>query len=153
MDAARIASLAEAAESEGFHALRLDRGTGIELEHVFDGSATRPNHVAEARLARLATLVASYPDGPVRVEIDSSTSAEASHFASSRAASVVRALVAGGVEGSRVAAAEPIAIDGTPTPGSRVRVMLVAYVATPPATGGAIPVTTTAVEDATSGAE
>jgi hypothetical protein len=139
VDATRIASLVEAAESEGFHAVRLDRGVGIELEDVFAGSATRPSHAAEGRLARLATLITSYPDGPVRVEIDSATSAEVAHVAAPRAASVVHALVTGGLDASRVSAADPLAVDGTPSPRARVRVVLVAYVETPPASGGAIP--------------
>lgn len=139
VDEARVASLVEAAESEGFHAVRLARGTGLELEHAFDGSATRPNHAAEGRLARLAALVASYPDGPVRVEIDSATAADVGRLAAPRASAVVHALVAGGLDASRVSAADPIPLDGTPTPGARVRVVLTAYVATPPASGGAIP--------------
>lgn len=141
VEPARIASLVEAAESEGFHAVRLARGAGVELERAFDGSSTRPSHVAEGRLVRLAALITSYPDGPVVVEIDSATSADVAHLAAPRAAAVVHALVAAGVDASRVSAAEPIAIDGTPTPTARVRVVFTLYVATPPASGGAIPVT------------
>lgn len=149
VDTARIASLVEAAESEGFHAVRLARGTGIELEHAFDGAAARPNHAAEGRLARLAALVASYPDGAVRVEIDSATTADVSRLAPQRAAAVVRAIVAGGVDAARVSAADPIAPDGTPSPEARVRVVFVAYVETPPASGGAIPATTAATVEPT----
>ncbi len=141
VDAARIASLVEAAESEGFRIVRLGRGMGIELDEVFTGSAVRPSRAAEGRLARLAALVASYPDGPVLVEIDSPTAADASRSAPQRAAAVVRALVAGGVDASRVSAADPIAPDGAPGPTSRVRVVLVAYLDALPASGGAIPVT------------
>lgn len=133
VDAARTASLVEAAQSEGFHAVRLARGTGIELESVFDGASSRPNRASEGRLARLAALVASYPDGPVRVEIDSASSGDVARLAPQRAAAVVRALVAGGLDASRVSAAEAIGPNGTPSPAARVRVVLVSYVEVPPA--------------------
>lgn len=145
-DATRIASLVEAAETEGFHALATTRGTAIELEGAFDGAATRASATGERRLARLAQLVLSYPEGPVRVEIDSATPAEAGRTASARAESVVRALVAAGIPASRVSAADPIAPDQTPTPAARVRVLLVAYADTPPPPGGSVPRATAATE-------
>jgi hypothetical protein len=149
VDEARIASLVEAAEAEGFQAVRLARGTGIELESAFEGTTTRLTRAAQGRVARLAQLVASYPDGPVRVEIDCATNADVTHAGPQRAAVVVRALVAGGLDASRVTAADPIAPDGAPHPTTRVRVVLTAYVATPPASGGVIPESVTTVEDDT----
>lgn len=154
VDAERIASLVEAAESEGFQVVRLARGIGVELESVFEGSTARPSRAGQARLARLAALLASYPEGPVRVEIDSASASEATRLAPSRAEAVVRALVAGGVEGTRVAAADPVMPDGTPAPGVRVRAVLVGYAETPPISGGSVaPAPTAAPTDAGAGGE
>jgi len=147
VDPARVASLIEAAESEGFHTIRLERGVGIELDGAFDGTTTRLSRTGVGRLARLAALVASYPDGPARVEIDSATNADVTHLAPARGSAVVHALVAGGLDASRVSLADPIPPDGTPSPTARVRVVLSAYVATPPASGGSIPTTSATVSE------
>jgi hypothetical protein len=45
-----------------------------------------------------------------------------------------------------VSAADPIAPDQTPTPGARVRVVLVAYADAPPPSGGSVPASTSAAE-------
>jgi hypothetical protein len=138
VDAARIASLVEAAESEGFHAMTMERGTAIELEDAFTGTSTRPTTAGAARLGRLAALVASYPDGAVLVEVDARTTADATRLSPARATSVVSALVSGGVPSSRVSAAPSTGPGGTPSPQARVRVVLVAYASATPPSGGTI---------------
>lgn len=134
VDPTRIASLVEAAESEGFHAITMERGTALELEHVFEGTSTRPTTAGAGRLGRLATLVASYPDGAVLVEVDAARSSDATRMASARAAAVLRALTDGGVASSRVS----VAPSGTPSPELRARVVLVAYASVTPPSGGTI---------------
>ncbi len=154
VDAVRIASLVEAAESEGFHVVRLARGIGVEVEDVFEGATPRASRAGQARLARLAALLASYPEGPVRVEIDSTSASDAGRLARARAEIAVRALVAGGLDAARVVAADPVMPDATPSPGSRVRAVLVAYADTPPISGGSVaPVQTPDAAPATASGE
>ncbi len=138
VDAARIASLVEAASSEGFHPITLERGTAIELDHVFDGASARPSAAGAARLGRLATLLSSYPDGAVLVEVDAATTADATRLSPGRATAVVHALVQSGLPASRVSAAVTPGPSATPAPGVRVRAVLVAYASATPPSGGAI---------------
>lgn len=130
---AEARSLADALEEEGFTVVALERGVGAEIDDLFSGSSSTPNAAARARLGRLATIVSSYADGPVRVEVDVTGRDDAERLAGSRGDAVLAALTAGGVPADR------LAHDGAPIlrAANRVRVLFTAYSISPALVTGA----------------
>jgi hypothetical protein len=123
-----VASLLEAAASEGLPAVRVERGVALDAAPALEPGAP------SARLARLAALVASYPEGPVQIEAGGAE-------AEARAQRVLAALASGGVPPGR-ASVELGAASG-------VRVLLVAYAPAAPTDAvlaGEAPSTSAAVD-------
>jgi hypothetical protein len=123
-----IAAAVEAAETDGFRAVRLERGLGIEATDVFRPGSARPGTAGAGRIARLAALLASHPHGAVTIEVDVAGSGEgATRLARDRGEWARRALVDAGVPAERVTHRPPDATMPSPDPGERLRVVLVAY--------------------------
>jgi hypothetical protein len=128
VDERTVASLLEAAASEGQPAVRVERGVALDAAPALEPGAPA------ARLERLAALVASYPEGPVQIEAGGAD-------AEARARRVLAALTGVGVEPGR-ASVELVAAPG-------VRVLLVAYAPAAPTDAvlaGEAPSTSAAVE-------
>jgi hypothetical protein len=130
--AEEIHAAEEAARSEGFRVVRLDRGLGIEVEGLFHPGSTRPLPQVAGRLRRLAALVASHPHGPVALEVDVSGAGErATSLARERGEWLRRALVEAGIAAERLTWRPPDATFLSPDPGERVRLVLVSYAPRP----------------------
>lgn len=124
-----IASAIEAIEEAGLEAVRLDRGLGIEASGLFRGTSAAPERGAEARIARIAAIAQAHPHGALALEIDVPSAGEAAtRLARQRAEWARRALVAAGVPAERLSYRAPGSTIASPSPGDRVRVILLAYV-------------------------
>lgn len=96
VDEAQVRALLEAAASEGFEAVQLERGVAIDVSSAFEAGRA-PTGAGAGRLRRLSALVASHPAGPAVVEVAASGA-----LAEARAGAIRSALEAGGVEASRI---------------------------------------------------
>ena len=122
-----IASLVEALESEGFVALRDERGLGARLPDVFVDHALSP--AARGRLRRLGELVASYPSGPILLAVESDASPHAQAQASRRLEALRRAILAERTREVVVTIAVERRAPGSPAAApNAARVILPAYV-------------------------
>lgn len=128
VDETQIRALLEAATTEGFGAVRIERGVAIDLSFAFEGSATRPAPSALPRLRRLAAIASSHPAGQLLVEASGE-----------RARALSTALAAAGIEAGRLATSTA---EGT-------RLVFVAYAPAAPSTatvlGGEAPATSAEV--------
>lgn len=123
-----VRAAAEAAESEGFRAVRLERGLGIEVDGLFRPGSARPTPHATRRLERLAALLTSHPHGPLALEIDVAGADErATTVARERGQWALRALIAAGVSAERLSFRPPDVMLPSPARGERLRVVLLAY--------------------------
>lgn len=119
-------ALAEAARAEGFEVIALPEGIAVEVEGLFSGSGLARG--ASAQVARLASLIAAHPHGPVQVQAQGPASGrQGERQAQQHAEALRRALVAAGADAERLRAEgipPALAAEG---PEHRARLLFVAY--------------------------
>lgn len=126
-------TLAEAARAESFDVIALPEGMAVETAGLFRGRSASLGSSARTRLAQLVSLLAAHPHGPVQVQAQVAQGGRAGdQLASRRAEALRRALVAAGVDASRLSAQPlPSALRGD-VPIARTRLVFVAYAVVQP---------------------
>lgn len=121
-----VNALAEAARSAGFEPLALPEGLAVEVEGLFAGNGLARD--ARPRVARLVSLIAAHPHGPVQVQAQGPAAGQSGErMAERRAEALRRALVAAGADASRLSAQGIPPSLAAETPIERARLVFVAY--------------------------